>query len=164
MSARLPASPPTFIQAPLLELVWQGLAGSPLGVPIFRHVCLTNTPFVCTSVPTVSLRLRCDWSLGWQAVSAGSGQVVTFSCLHTIAWTHLTRSLTRGPHAEGNAGPEVQGKTNLPGLRIQSGVGSADKNQDQSLGAILINNHIYDERLPTDRRCREHSSLINSPR
>lgn len=27
----------------------------------------------------------------------------------------------------------------------------------------MINNHIYDERLPTDRRYREHSSLINSP-
>lgn len=35
--------PPSLIQASLLKLVWQGLAGSLLGVPVFLHVSHKHT-------------------------------------------------------------------------------------------------------------------------
>lgn len=46
--------------------------------------------FVYASVSVVSLHIRCDFSFGW-LVRAGSGQVITFMCLHTRTWDHLAQ-------------------------------------------------------------------------
>lgn len=63
---RPPASPPNVFFSffflcslypnVLARTCWTRSGTSLLGVPIFWHVCLTNTPFVCSSAPTVSRR------------------------------------------------------------------------------------------------------------
>lgn len=89
--------------------------------------------FVCTSVSVVSLHLRCDWR---RAVRARSGQVVTFMCLHTKTWTHLTRAVTCGPVQGGyceKVGKNLHGNPNLSYLiRTNS--------RDQGSEVIVINN------------------------